>query len=78
VTPINNKFYLQIDPISKVFREENFLTTIENDKKKLTLDQLNEKYKDSPVLVKFGNMKIYKIEEIDFKQNPQCKFYHEK
>ena len=35
VAPYNGKFYIQIDPCSRVLRSESFLTTIENDRKNL-------------------------------------------
>lgn len=36
------------------------------------------KYKGSPILRRYGNPKIYRIEEIDYKQNPKCLFYFTK
>jgi aubergine-like protein len=50
--------------------------TIEKDRKNQSLEQINMNYKDNSVLMKYGNMKIYRIEEIDFKQNPQSKFFN--
>lgn len=50
--------------------------TLEKDRKNQSFDDINRRYKDDSVLMKYGNMKVYKIVEIDFKQNPQCKFFN--
>lgn len=34
------------------------------------------KYKDEPVLIKFGNLKIYRIDGIEFKMSPKNTFYY--
>jgi len=36
------------------------------------------KYKGSPVLRRYGTPKIYRIDSIDFKQNPNSLFYSAK
>lgn len=75
VTTYNKKLYLQVDPCSRVLREENFLETLEKDKKDLSLEEMNNKYKGHPLLRKYGNPKNYRIEEIDFKLTPKKTFY---
>jgi len=35
--------------------------TLEKDRKKLSHSEMNDKYKGASILVKFGNLKMYKI-----------------
>ena len=78
VVPYNGKIFLQVDVCSRVLREESFLMTIEQDRKTLTLEEINVKYSGSSILMKYGNLKVYKIENIEFKMNPKCTFYYSK
>lgn len=41
-------------------------------------EEIDMKYKGSPVLRKYGSPKIYRIEEIDYKMSPKKTFYDEK
>lgn len=75
IVNINYKLYLQIDVCSRILREESFLTTLKKQlENKLTQQAIVQKYKGSSVIMKYGNLKIYKIEDIDFKQNPESTF----
>ncbi len=64
IAPFNNRIFIQIDVCSRVLREENFLVTLDNDRKQLTLEEINVKYSGSCVLMKYGNMKVYRIESL--------------
>ena len=74
VSVFNKKLYLQVDPCSRVLRDETFLQTLEFERKSISLEEIAFKYKGHPVLRKYGNPKIYKIEEIDYKLTPKCLF----
>lgn len=37
---------------------------------------MNLKYHGEPVLIKFGNLKIYRIDGIDFNMTPKNTFYY--
>lgn len=78
VATYNQKIYLQVDPCSRVLRQDSFLQTIEDERKNLSLPEINVKYKGHPVLRRYGNPKIYRIEEVDNKLNPNCLFYFSK
>lgn len=39
---------------------------------------MNLKYKDQPVLMRYGNMRVYKIDNIEFKMTPKNTFYYGK
>lgn len=78
VTVLNKSLYLQVDPCSRVLRDESFLETLEADRKRLSISDMNIKYKDQPVIRKYGSPKIYKIVEIDVSQCPKSEFLNEK
>jgi len=61
VSAYNKTLFLQIDPCSRVLREESFFQTIESDRENLKIEEINIKYKGSPVLRKYGSPKIFKI-----------------
>jgi hypothetical protein len=61
VTIYNRKLFLQVDPCSRVIREETFLQTIEQDRRYASLEEISYKYKDHPILRKYGSPKIYRI-----------------
>ena len=54
------------------------MKTIESERKNLTLEEINLKYKGATVLRKYGSPKIFRIEEIDFKKNPKIIFHCER
>jgi aubergine-like protein len=78
IAPYNNRIFLQVDVCSRVLRDESFLVTLEMDRKQLSLEEINVKYAQSCVLMKDGNLKVYKIESLEFKMNPKNKFYYAK
>ena len=78
VTTYNKKLFIQVDPCSRVLRDESFLQTLEEERKKISLEEIKIKYQNHPVLRKYGNPKIYKIEDIDYHQTPKSKFYDNK
>lgn len=78
IAPYNGKIFLQIDACSRILREENFLMTLEKDKKEISLEEMNLKYKGSPILMKYGNLKVYKIDGLEFKMTPKNTFYYAK
>ncbi len=78
IAPVNNKIFIQIDVCSRVLRGESFLETLEAERRDLSLEQINIKYEGSTVLMKYGNMKVYKIESIEYKMNPKNKFNYVK
>jgi aubergine-like protein len=78
IAPYNNRIFLQVDVCSRVLRDESFLVTLEMDRKQLSLEEINVKYAQSCVLMKYGNLKVYKIESLEFKMNPKNKFYYAK
>ena len=57
-----------------MLRDESFLMTIEEERKKLSLEEIKNKYQGHPVLRKYGTPKVYKIEDIDYKMTPKCTF----
>lgn len=78
VSVYNKCLYLQVDPCSRVLKDETFLETLEADKGKISLPEMNMKYVGQPILRKYGSPKIYRIEEIDFRTTPKSKFMHAK
>ena len=78
MTTYNKKLFIQVDPCSRVLRDESFLQTLEEERKKISLEEIKIKYQNHPVLRKYGNPKIYKIEDIDYHQTPKSKFYDNK
>lgn len=78
VSAYNKRLFLQIDPCSRVLREESFLQTLEADRQRITLEEINFKYKGHPVLRRYGAPKIYKIQEVDYSQSPKSLFYFSK
>jgi aubergine-like protein len=63
---------LQIDVCSKVFRASNLLEEIN----RLSKDAV-ESLKGETVITRYGKIKTYRIEKIDYTQTPKSTFYHE-
>lgn len=78
VATYNKKIYLQVDPCSRVLRQDSFFQTLDDERRRISLEEINAKYKGSPVLRRYGTPKIYKIYEIDYKQSPKNTFYFTK
>lgn len=79
VVPINFKLYLQIDICCRVLREETFLETLRSEQyKNYTPNEISNEFLGTPIVMRYGNNKIYHIEEINYNLNPTKTFYHEK
>ena len=78
VTVFNKKLFLQVDPCSRIIRQESFLDTLHFERKKISMEEIILKYKGNPVIRKYGTPKIYKIEDIDYKLTPKGLFYDSK
>lgn len=62
VAVYNKKLYLQVDPCSRVLRDQSFLMTIHEEKRKLSFEEIKIKYQGHTILRKYGSPKIYRIE----------------
>ena len=78
VSVFNKKLFLQVDPCSRILRQESFLDTLQFERKNISFEEIVLKYKGSPVMRKYGSPKIYKVEDIDYKLTPKGVFYDAK
>lgn len=72
--PISNELLMQIDVCSKINRKDNFLRELE----KYNAQSANNVFKGATVITKYGKIKTYRIEEIDYTLNPASSFYSDK
>lgn len=73
LAPLKSGLYLQIDVCSKVFRANNLLEEITGRSK----DEVNALV-GSTVITRYGRIKTYTIQKIDFNLTPKSTFYSDK
>lgn len=72
--PIGNELLMQIDVCSKINRRDNFLGELG----KYNAQTANNVFKGTTVITRYGKIKTYRIEEIDYKQSPASTFWSDK
>lgn len=65
---------MQIDVCSKINRKDNFLRELE----RCNAQTANNLFKGATVITKYGKIKTYKIENIDYELNPSSTFWSDK
>lgn len=65
---------MQIDVCSKISRRDNFLKELE----RCNQQSANQKFQGATILTRYGKLRTYKIEKIDYELSPRSKFYSEK
>lgn len=65
---------MQIDVCSKINRSDNFLKELE----RYNAQTANNVFKGTTVITRYGKIKTYRIEEIDYKQSPASTFWSDK
>ena len=65
---------MQIDVCSKINRKDNLLKELE----RYSAQTANSVLQGATVITKYGKIKTYRIEEIDYKLNPASTFWSDK
>lgn len=71
---LKSGLFLQIDVCSRVFRSNNLLEELSNNKSKDFAASLV----GSTVITTYGKRRTYRIENINYDMSPDSKFYHDK
>lgn len=72
--PIANQLLMQIDVCSKISRSDNFLRELE----RCNAQQANNIFQGITVITRYGKLRTYRIEEIDYSLSPSSTFFSDK
>lgn len=72
--PMSNDMLMQIDVCSKISRRDNFLKELQ----RYNQQTANQIFQGATVLTRYGKLKTYKIEKIDYELTPRSKFFSDK
>lgn len=78
LTSAGSELYLKVDVCSRVLRLETFLETMKNTGSIKDKTLMNETFKNSSVIARYGNHRIHQIVEIDYKMTPMSTFSNER
>ncbi len=75
---VANKLYMRVDVCSRVLRLESFLETLKKTKKLQDKAYINEVFRQSSVITRYGSHRIHRIEGIEYEMTPRSTFINHK
>lgn len=78
VAPIASNLYLKVDVCSRVLKTESFLDTLKKTNNMNDKLYINNTFKGSSIITRYGTHRLLRIEEIDYLVSPKSLFQNDK